>query len=85
VDSAACPQQPDPVLAGERRDPRYRPKNTPFFLIANFSAGGTWAPLKGGPNANTPFPASMDIDWLRRRAIQVMVNQQCIEDRPTTL
>jgi hypothetical protein len=27
----------------------------------------------------------MDIDWLRRRAIQVMVNQQCIEDRPTTL
>jgi len=40
-------------------------KNTPFFIIANFSVGGTWAPLKGGVDANTPFPASMDIDWLR--------------------
>ncbi|MBL7623247.1 family 16 glycosylhydrolase [Frankia sp. AgB1.8] len=40
-------------------------KDTPFFIIANLSVGGTWPPLKGGPDAGTPFPASMDIDWLR--------------------
>jgi beta-glucanase (GH16 family) len=40
-------------------------KNTPFFLIANLSVGGSWGPLKGGPDASTPFPGSMDIDWVR--------------------
>jgi hypothetical protein len=40
-------------------------KNTPFFLIANLSVGGTWGPLGAGVDASTPFPASMDIDYLR--------------------
>ncbi|MCK9923869.1 glycoside hydrolase family 16 protein [Frankia sp. AgPm24] len=40
-------------------------KNTPFYVIANFSVGGTWGPLGGGVDASTPFPASMDIDYLR--------------------
>ncbi|SNQ49602.1 Glycoside hydrolase family 16 (modular protein) [Frankia canadensis] len=40
-------------------------KNTPFFVIANLSVGGTWKPLGAGVDASTPFPASMDIDYLR--------------------
>ncbi|MCM3882878.1 family 16 glycosylhydrolase [Frankia sp. R82] len=40
-------------------------KNTPFYVIANFSVGGSWGPLGGGVDASTPFPASMDIDYLR--------------------
>lgn len=40
-------------------------RNTPFYIIANFSVGGTWPPLNGGPDSSTVFPASMDIDYLR--------------------
>jgi beta-glucanase (GH16 family) len=40
-------------------------KKHPFYIIANFSVGGDWGPLKGGVDAGTPFPASMDIDYLR--------------------
>jgi beta-glucanase (GH16 family) len=40
-------------------------KNFPFYLIANFSVGGDWPPLNGKPDANTPFPAEMSIDWIR--------------------
>jgi beta-glucanase (GH16 family) len=40
-------------------------KNYPFYVIANFSVGGDWPPLAGGPNASTIFPASMDIDYIR--------------------
>jgi hypothetical protein len=40
-------------------------KNYPFYIIANFSVGGDWGPLRGGTDGSTPFPASMDIDWLR--------------------
>lgn len=40
-------------------------KNYAFYIIANLSVGGTWPPLNGGIDGSTPFPASMDIDWLR--------------------
>ena len=40
-------------------------KKTPFYIIANFSVGGSWGPLNGGTDGSTPFPASMDIDYLR--------------------
>ncbi len=40
-------------------------KQTPFYIIANFSVGGDWGPLHGAPDATTKFPASMDIDYLR--------------------
>lgn len=40
-------------------------QNHPFYIIANFSVGGSWGPLNGGPDASTPFPAEMDIDYLR--------------------
>jgi len=40
-------------------------KKTPFYIIANFSVGGSWGPLNGAPDGSTPFPASMDIDYLR--------------------
>ncbi len=39
-------------------------KNYPFYIIANLSVGGSWGPLKGGITGSTPFPASMDIDYL---------------------
>lgn len=34
----------------------------PFFLIVNLAVGGTWP---GAPNATTPFPATMLVDWIR--------------------
>lgn len=40
-------------------------RNTPFYIIANFSVGGSWPPLNGGPDSSTVFPASMAIDYLR--------------------
>jgi beta-glucanase (GH16 family) len=36
--------------------------NEPFFLILNLAVGGTWP---GSPNATTPFPAKMLVDWVR--------------------
>jgi beta-glucanase (GH16 family) len=40
-------------------------QNHPFYVIANFSVGGDWGPLQGAPDSSTPFPTSMDIDYLR--------------------
>ncbi|MEK7571914.1 MAG: glycoside hydrolase family 16 protein [Patescibacteria group bacterium] len=37
-------------------------KNHPFYIMANFSVGGDF---DGNVDASTPFPASMDIDYLR--------------------
>jgi beta-glucanase (GH16 family) len=36
--------------------------NKPFFLIVNLAVGGT---IPGSPDAATPFPAKMLVDWLR--------------------
>ncbi len=40
-------------------------QNHPFYIIANLSVGGSWPPLNGAPDASTPFPSEMDIDYLR--------------------
>ena len=34
----------------------------PFFLVLNVAVGGSWG---GTPASSTPFPARMDIDWVR--------------------
>lgn len=34
----------------------------PMYVIANLAVGGDWP---GDPDATTPFPASMDIDYIR--------------------
>jgi beta-glucanase (GH16 family) len=34
----------------------------PFFLLLNLAVGGNWP---GAPNASTPFPATMLVDWVR--------------------
>lgn len=36
--------------------------NYPMFILANMAIGGSWP---GPPNATTPFPAYMDIDYIR--------------------
>jgi beta-glucanase (GH16 family) len=36
--------------------------NHPFFLILNLAVGGNWP---GPPDASTPFPARMLVDWVR--------------------
>lgn len=38
------------------------PFDKPFFLILNVQVGGEWP---GAPNARTPFPARMAVDWVR--------------------
>jgi beta-glucanase (GH16 family) len=34
----------------------------PFFIILNLAVGGDWP---GSPDASTPFPAQMNVDWVR--------------------
>jgi beta-glucanase (GH16 family) len=34
----------------------------PMYLLLNLAIGGNWP---GDPDASTPFPARMDIDWVR--------------------
>ncbi len=34
----------------------------PFYLLLNLAVGGTWP---GEPDASTPFPATMLVDWVR--------------------
>lgn len=36
--------------------------NTPFYLILEVAVGGTWP---GPPDASTPFPSRMSVDWIR--------------------
>lgn len=38
------------------------PFDKPFFLILTLAVGGTWP---GAPDASTPFPATMRVDWIR--------------------
>ena len=38
------------------------PFNTEFFILLNVAVGGNWP---GPPDANTTFPQSMQIDWIR--------------------
>ena len=38
------------------------PFNQPFYLILNLAVGGNWP---GPPNAQTPFPAQMQVDYVR--------------------
>ena len=36
--------------------------NGPMFVLLNVAVGGDWP---GSPNASTPWPAAMTVDWLR--------------------
>jgi beta-glucanase (GH16 family) len=36
--------------------------NHPFYLLLDLAVGGDWP---GSPNASTPFPARMLVDWVR--------------------
>jgi beta-glucanase (GH16 family) len=40
------------------------PFNRPFFLLFTLPVGGTWL---GPPDATTPWPATMLVDWVRVR------------------
>jgi beta-glucanase (GH16 family) len=42
--------------------PEEWPFDRPFFLIVNLAVGGTWP---GDPDATTPFPARLRVDWVR--------------------
>ena len=36
--------------------------DTPMYMIANLAVGRAWP---GNADASTPFPANMNIDWIR--------------------
>jgi len=36
--------------------------NHPFYLVLNLAVGGSWP---GDPDATTPFPAVLTVDWVR--------------------
>ena len=36
--------------------------NVPMYMLADLAVGGTWP---GSPDGSTPFPSSMDIDYIR--------------------
>ena len=44
------------------RHPTPRDMHKPMFLIVNLAVGGHWP---GPPNAETVFPANLDVDWVR--------------------
>ena len=59
----------DSLLAGNRRVLKSELPagarwvyDKPFHLILSMSVGGTWP---GAPDATTPFPATMAVDWVR--------------------
>jgi beta-glucanase (GH16 family) len=39
--------------------------NTPMYIIMNLAVGGNWP---GDVNSTTPFPSSMQVDWVRAYA-----------------
>ena len=41
---------------------RWAPDTGPFFIILNLAVGGSWP---GSPDATTPFPAELRIDYVR--------------------
>lgn len=40
----------------------------PHYLLLNLAVGGTWL---GAPSTSTPFPATMEVDWVRAYDSQV--------------
>lgn len=44
------------------REPTPADMHQPFYMLANLAVGGKWP---GNPDASTPFPATMQIDWIR--------------------
>lgn len=50
------------VRPGDLPRPDEWPFEKPFFLIVNLAVGGTWPGL---PDATTPFPAQLRVDWVR--------------------
>jgi len=47
------------ITTSNNSDPIF---NRPFFFILNIAVGGNWP---GYPNNNTPFPATMEVDYVR--------------------
>jgi beta-glucanase (GH16 family) len=41
---------------------RFWPFDRPFHLLLNLAVGGNWP---GSPDASTPFPAELAVDWVR--------------------
>jgi beta-glucanase (GH16 family) len=39
--------------------------DSPFFLILNLAVGGTFLTPTGQPDANTVFPQSLTVDYVR--------------------
>ena len=44
------------------RQATYADMHKPFYLFINLAVGGNWP---GSPDASTPLPAAMQIDWVR--------------------
>lgn len=52
--------------------PTWPEMNKPMYMIANLGGGGTWS---GDPNSTTPFPATMQIDYIHVFASQYTVEK----------
>jgi len=50
------------TLTAEGLGGRFWPFDRPFHLLLNLAVGGNWP---GSPNASTPFPAELAVDWVR--------------------
>lgn len=50
----------DGLARGQQRTPRDMHK--PMYMLANLAVGGNWP---GAPDATTPFPAKLTIDYIR--------------------
>jgi beta-glucanase (GH16 family) len=52
--------------------------NIPMFLLANFAVGGNWP---GNPDTTTPFPSSMEIDYIRVYKYQCYPSMAVVTNR----
>jgi beta-glucanase (GH16 family) len=48
-------------------EPTPKDMHQPMFVIANLAIGGKWP---GDPDADTPFPAQMEIDYIRAWSLE---------------
>jgi beta-glucanase (GH16 family) len=58
------------------RSTRSVPSDEKMFLLINLAVGGNWP---GAPDAQTPFPAALEVDWVRVYRKQVAATI----DKPT--
>lgn len=55
------------------------PFQKPYYILLNMAIGGGWG---GQPDNTTPFPATMEVDWVRHYALEGAIPEQPVVPEP---